>query len=191
MYIHETQYPVSSILELDVLANLILRYLTREVNIPTEKEMLKSNQKQLEAEMQIPWLRITIDRAYREAMDDLPGGHWSDNENDERCVVLNRMAAKFLVNRIARDMKDAKYPVNFGDMKKLSKLGDQVANIIVANGRCRAMLQKDEDAGWKTFRDNNQTEFISLFTNTSSCPFKGHWIDLKTETEHPTITNFK
>lgn len=191
MFIHETEDGVSPIFELDVLANLILGYLTGVVDIPCEKDMLKANQKQLEAEMQVPWLRVNMDPAYIEEIDELPDEHWMNNADDERSIELNKMYAEFLVKKIARDMMDAKYPVDFGDMKKLTALGAKFAGISIASERCRSSLQKDRDASWKTFRDNIQTEFASIFTNTSSCPLKGHWLDLKTETRHPTLAEFE
>ena len=191
MYIHETSDGISSILELDVLAHLNLAYLTGEVEIPTEKDMLKANQKQLEAEMQIPWLRAAMDQCYAEELDELPEGHWSENDNDERSQGLLKMSAEFFVKKIARDMKDCKYPVNLGDMKKLSPLGEQLLNIYLAAGRCRSLLEKDGDAKWKTFRDNNPSEFKSLFTETASCPFEGHWLDLNATSLHPKLSDFK
>ena len=102
MYIMETFDPVSSFLDLDVNAHMLLSFLTGATEIPKEKDMHKANQKQLEEEMQIPWLRLTIDPAYRAEVDELPDGHWSENAEDERAIILNQMPADFMVRRLAR-----------------------------------------------------------------------------------------
>ena len=64
--------------------------------------MVKGNQKQLEAEMQFPWFRADMDDAYAEELDELEDTHWAENPEDERCLILERQMATFLVERLAR-----------------------------------------------------------------------------------------
>lgn len=185
MFIHETEDPVSPVLELDVLAHLILAYLTGEAEIPKEKDMLKANQKQLEAEMNIPWLRLSMDPAYADEINDLED-HWSENHEDERVITLNRLTETFRVQRIARDMKSAKYPVDLGDHKRLSQLGDKMVDMVLAMTKCRTELPKSTPEGkWMTFRDTVRPEFASLYTSTAPCGLPGHWLDLNTEKGEP------
>jgi len=185
MYITETYDSASTFLDLDVNANLVLAYLTGKVAIPKEKDMIKENQKQLEAEMQVPWLRTSMDGAYKEEAGELPENHWSENASDERAVEMNRMATSLLVRKLARDMQDAKYPVDLGNWKKLSPLGEKLVDINIAAGECRSSIE-EENSEWKTFRDMEQKEFASLYTGTKSCALPGHWIQLKAEDGEPT-----
>uniref|UniRef100_A0A7S2MBP6 FAD/NAD(P)-binding domain-containing protein n=1 Tax=Helicotheca tamesis TaxID=374047 RepID=A0A7S2MBP6_9STRA len=180
-YITETYDTASTFLDLDVNANLVLAYLTGKIEIPKEKDMIKANQKQLEAEMQVPWLRTPMDGAYREEIAEIPDNHWSENADDERAVALDRMAASVLVKKLARDMKDVKYPLDLGDWKKLNALGEKLIDINIAAVKCRKCIPK-EDSEWKTFRDMEQKEFVSLYTENSSCALPGRWMDLDTST---------
>ena len=34
------------------------------------------------------------------------------------------------------------------------------------------------DSAWKTFRDDNPSEYVSLHTDSSAIPFEKHWIDM-------------
>lgn len=192
MYIHLTSDPVSPILELDVNAHLILAYLTGEAEVPKEKDMVKSNQKQLEAEMQIPWLRMSMDNAYADEVNELEN-HWIENPDDERIKILDRMSAAFKAQRLARDMKSSKYPLDFGDNKKLSKLGEKFVDMQLAAVRCRTGLKKDTpESEWMTYRDVSQTEFVSMLTGTQACALPAHWLDLNVESGQPNkLENFK
>ena len=178
MYIMETFDPVSSFLDLDVNAHMLLSFLTGASEIPKEKDMHKANQKQLEAEMQVPWFRLAIDPAYRAEVDELPDGHWSENATDERAIILNQMPADFMVRRLARDMKECNYPVDLGDWKKLSKKGEAVVKMLVATGNARSRIPKEE-SGWMTFRDADPSQFVSIHTGTPACALPGHFMDIK------------
>jgi thioredoxin reductase len=176
MYLCETFDTVSSFLDLDVLANLLLGYLTGAVEIPKEKDMIKENKKQLEDEMQLPWLRLAIDPAYRAELDELPDGHWSENEDDERSVILNRKPCELMVRRLARDMKASGYPVDFGDWKNLSKKGVQMVDMMIAAGLSRSKIPS-EDSSWKTFRDADPTQFVSVHSGAVAAPLSRPWIE--------------
>lgn len=187
MYLCESDDPVSPLFQIDVNAWTILGYLTGEISIPKEKDMIKANQKQLEAEMQIPYLRAAIDREYAGEIDDLESTHWSENAEDERVKVMDRVTNEFVVKVMARDMKAAKYPVDFGDFKKLSPLGNKVVDLLEVTAKSRTGLKKDvPESKWMTFRDVDPSQFKSLFTGTPACALPGHWLDLQVDKGEPT-----
>lgn len=187
MFITETQDTDSPLLDLDVNASLVLGYLTGDVEIPKEKDMVKANQKQLEAEMQIPWFRMVMDPAYADEVNELPDGHWSENADDDRAIILNRMTSSLMVKRLARDMQTCGYPLDLGDWKKLSKLGDRLVDLIVTSHKARTNLREDSsDSSWKTFRDVGDGFFSSLHTGTACASLPGRWIDLKSGNNEPT-----
>jgi thioredoxin reductase len=101
-YLVESSGDETPLITLDVNAWLVLGYLTGEVPIPKTKEMEKLNQKQLEAELQIPFIRADIDGAYREEMDEIDKNHWSENAEDERTLKLERQSPEFLIGCLAR-----------------------------------------------------------------------------------------
>jgi len=186
MFITEMQDSESPILDLDVNAALVLGYLTGDVQIPKEKDMVKENHKHLEAEMQIPWFRMVMDPAYAEELYELPDGHWSENANDERAIILNRMPCELMVKRLARDMKSCNYPVDFGDWKKLSKKGEAFVDLMVASHKARTDIEKEsEESTWRTFRDVGDGAFVSVHTGTPCSSLPGHWIDLEADKNEP------
>lgn len=180
MFVNETDDPVSPLLQIDVNAWTVLGYLTGDIEIPKEKDMVKANQKQLEAEMQIPFLRAGIDREYAGEIDDLDETHWSENAEDERVKIMDKQAAEFVVKVMARDAKIAKYPVDYGKYEKLSSTGQKIVELLEAGSYSRTSLSKDsKDYKWKTFRDVDPSRFKSAFTGTAACPLPGRWLDLK------------
>mmetsp|Transcript_44679 Transcript_44679/g.54084 ORF Transcript_44679/g.54084 Transcript_44679/m.54084 type:complete len:569 (-) Transcript_44679:199-1905(-) len=179
MYLCETDDPASPLLHIDVNAWLILGYLTGDVDIPKEKDMVKANQKQLEAEMQIPFLRSAIDLEYAGELDELDETHWSENPDDERNIVMDKQASEFVGKVLARDAKTAKYPADFGKFDKLNDKGQQLVKLMNESGYARSKLKKDDpDAKWKTFREYNPGQFKSIYTGTEACELPGRWMDL-------------
>jgi len=180
MYLTETEDTETPLIDLDVAAWLTLSYLTGQTSIPKEKEMIKSNQKQLEAEMQIPFLRLAVDPVYADEIDELGDDHWSENPNDERSIILGRQAAVFKAERLARDMKTCGYPVDFGKASKLSSTGEKFVELLTLNEKTRTSLNKESgDSKWRTFRDTDPTLFTSLYTGTASVPLPDVWLKLE------------
>merc|ERR1712038_1672476 len=178
MFIHELELSLCPILELDILAHLILAYLIGEQRIPTTQEMQKANQKQLEAEMQIPWLRASLDPVYQDEINEFDDQHWVNNSSDERVFILNQMANDLAVRRLARDMKDAKYPLNLGDWKSLNNDGRKIMDIITAVENARSKRSSNSN---KTYRDSHLKESLSLFTGTKAAVMPGLWLELKSK----------
>lgn len=184
MYLLETPDSYSPLIDIDVNAWLMLSYLSGEVKTPSEKDMIKSNQKQLEGEMQIPFMRMANDYEYFAEIDELDENHWSENATDERTIKLERMDKEFKVKRLARDMKLSKYPVDFGDYKKVNAMGEKYIDLCVNGERSRSFLKKDSpDAAWKTFRD--ASGFTSVYTGTQSVPLPGPWLKLQKDSKDP------
>jgi len=182
----------SPLLELDVQAWLILSYLTGENPVPAPKDMAKINQKLLEDEMQIPYSRISIDYEYFAEMDELDENHWSENAADERVLLLERQDKDFLARRLARDMKIAKYPVNFGKVDKLNSLGEKYVDLCIQTERLRSALSMaSPDSANKTFRDvENPKAFASLYSATASCSLPRQWLDLTKDPDAPAKLEF-
>lgn len=192
-YLLEAPDTYSPLLDLDVLSWVILSYLTGENPILPEKDMVKNNQKQLEQEMQIPYLRVGIDYEYFAEIDELDEKHWSENAADERSIKLERQDKDFKARCLARDMKLCKYPVQFGEFKKLSPMGEKYVDICVGTERARSYLNKDSpESEWKTFRDVDTQVFVSLYTSTPSCPLPNHWLDITKDADAPAkLENYK
>jgi thioredoxin reductase len=192
MYLTETQGSEMPIIDLDVDAWLVLGYLTGQVEIPKEKDMVKANLKQLEAEMQCPWFRADIDDSYAEELDDLDDTHWAENPEDERCLNLDRQIAVFMVERLARDAAAAKYPVDFGKPGKLSPIGNRLVENLLATGRARTALQKNSpDASWKTFRDAVQGTYVSAYTGKPNASLPAPWMKLSLDVKNPRLSSLK
>jgi len=180
MYIMESDDSESNLLEIDVNAHLVLSYLTGTAEIPKEKDMIKANDKQLLSEMQIPWLRSGMDRAYLAELADLDENHWSENAQDERCVKLERECKEFKAKILSRDMKAAKYPLDFGPKpEKLNDKANKFIDMLIAASKTRSTIPSS-DKDWRTFRDvQDPSVFTSLYTEMPSCPLPKHWIKIK------------
>lgn len=180
MYLLESDDAEFNLLEIDVKAWLILGYLMGTIDQPKEKDMTKANDKQLLAEMQIPWLRSGIDRNYLVEIDDLDSNHWSENDDDERCKVLERQVKEFKVKMLARDMKTANYPVDLGKESKLNEKGQKLVDLLLATNKTRsAVKQKSPEGKWWTYRDVlDPSIFSSIHDNTPSVALNSHWMDI-------------
>lgn len=180
MYLMESDDSAFNLLEIDVNAWMILGHLLGTIDLPKEKDMIKANEKQLLAEMQIPWLRSGIDRNYLVELQDLDDNHWSENDDDDRCKILERQVKEFQVKMLARDIKTAKYPVDLGKGDKLNDTGKKLVELLLAASKARsAVKQSSPDSKWWTFRDvPDPSTFTSLHDNTPSCALSSHWMDI-------------
>jgi len=184
MYLMESDDSEYSLMEVDVNAWMILGHLTNAIETPKDKDMIKSNEKQLLQEMQIPWLRSGIDRNYLVELQELDDtNHWSENDDDERCIKLERQVKEFKVKTLGKNMKMCDYPVELctgskGD--KLTDKGDKLVNLMLAAGKARSAVKKGEEGSqWWTYRDVlDPTKFCSIFDDTPSVPLSSHWMDI-------------
>jgi len=167
MFILETEGSLSSILDLDVSANLVMGYLVGDLQIPKNmEEMIAFNRSQLEAEMHVPYMRLDMDCSYINKVKELDKDHWFENHDDERTIALNEKGISLMIRKLARDMNDCNYGVDLGSWDKLSNLGEKLVEIVLASSKLRTCINQDTDS---TFRDDINDSFASIFTGTKSC----------------------
>ena len=179
MYIyHLTSYPI---LETDVLAWLFLSYITGETPIPSKEKMLEANNRDLLESMQYFDSRYSMDEEYKKACDAVPIDPWyyhhlAPDEFEE--YVNDSMSVELRV--LAQTMKDANYPVSFGDMDGLNTLGAELLRMAVTNEKEKLLMRgwDDNTKKWKTFRDSDPSPFRSLMTGMSSIPLEGKWLEI-------------
>lgn len=170
------EYPL---LELDVAAWLSLAFITAEATVPPKDVMEKALYEQMMEEMHIPYLRWCMDMNYFEALNDLDDHHWSDNLEDERSIEMETQYARYFAGILARDMRMAKYPADFGTYNDLTEEGEKHVQLALQNLYARHLLDPESpDAEWKTFRDADPTPFKSIYTGQGSCALPGRWLDL-------------
>ena len=178
MYILDmsSEYPL---LRQEALAWLCLAYITGDAPTPSSEEMEQKIQEQMMDEMNISYLRWSMDRNYFEAMNVIGDNHWSDNPEDPRSMQLNRDFYKYFTSVIAREFKDSKYPVDFGTYEELNDHGNMLVDLGLQNLYVRHLLKDDSpDAEWRTFRDVDPAPFRSIYTGQQACAFRKHWLDI-------------
>jgi Flavin-binding monooxygenase-like len=171
-----SEFPV---LWLEALAWLCLAYITGDARTPSIEEMERNIHEQMMDEMNIAYLRWSMDRNYFEAMDVLGDNHWSDDREDPRCTQENRAFYRYFMSVIARDFKDSKYPVDFGTYEELNENGNLMVDLGINNLTMRHLLREDSpDSDWRTYRDVDPTKFRSIYTGQCAYPFPKPWLEL-------------
>jgi hypothetical protein len=178
MFIYElTSYPL---LEIDVAAWLCLAYITGEQRIPSEEEMLETNKRELLDSMHELSVRYEIDKNFSDAWCAVPSNHWShDTTSNEYKEYLHEYNS-YEIRILARDMKDANYPIQLGDIRNLNKTGLKLLQMLCDDCIGRYTLSKcdRETRKWKTFRDIDPSPFRSLLTDEASTKLKGRWLEI-------------
>jgi thioredoxin reductase len=181
MYLHEHgEYPL---LDIDIGAWLCLAYITGEKEIPTKEQMLEVNRLDLLNSMHEMGIRYDIDENYMEAWDALPDDHWINDTLSSEYRAYYLEDSSYAVRIIARDMVDASYPLQFGNIDELNEAGEKLLYMMCRSSFGRFDLEKcDEDTKrWKTFRDMDPSPYSSLITGTKSVPLKGKWLEIDDE----------
>ena len=186
MYLHEYgEYPL---LEIDIAAWWCLAYITGEKEIPTKDQMLEANRLDLLNAMHEMQDRYEIDENYHEAVNTrlAKSFHMSPEYIP---FMVEWYSHAFRV--IARDMVDASYPLQFGNIDQLNETGEKLLHMSVQDnlGRLELSNGDGEDCSWKTFRDRDPSPFSSLITGTKSVSLKGKWLELDDE-GNPSGTRF-
>jgi hypothetical protein len=77
-------------------------------------------------------------------------------------------------------MKDAKYPLQLGDIDHLNPAGKKLLSMLCDDCMGRYTLAKCDKMTkrWKTFRDVDPAPFRSLLTDVASAPLRGKWLEL-------------
>ena len=181
MYIYEmTSYPL---LEIDVMAWLCLAYITGDKPIPSREEMLEANKRELLESMQELSSRYAIDKEFKEAWDEIPEEHWSNDTSDDRYKEYLCEYDSYELRVLAGYMKEVNYPMSLGDINGLNKMGTKLLEMMWNDSNGHYNLKHcDEGAKkWKTFRDSDSSPFRSLVTGMGSVPLKGKWLEIDDE----------
>mmetsp|Transcript_18887 Transcript_18887/g.21061 ORF Transcript_18887/g.21061 Transcript_18887/m.21061 type:complete len:628 (+) Transcript_18887:44-1927(+) len=179
MYIMDinSDYPL---LQLESEAWMCLAFCTGDMDFPAQEIIDEERQNQMLEEMNIAYLRWSVDPNYFEALYDLGDDHWTDNYDDTRTIQINEEYLGYYVGLIARNLKDSKYPVDFGTYGKLNDLGKKLVQLGFENIKLRHLLDPDnEESKWKTFRDVNPKALSSIYTSKIPTPLPKPWLEIK------------
>jgi hypothetical protein len=175
----------SPLLDLDVQAWLLLAHITGDLALPSVKEMKRFNLQALMDELQDPYIRLEIDANYGERYDEIidqDEQHWIQEFGDKRSREMEKNNLDLQYRTVARDMVDAKYPLNIGTHKKLNEKGKALVEfdaIASFDAHEIDLVEGSKDSSWKTFRDCDTTKIYSIMTGTKAVPLKCHWLDLQ------------
>lgn len=181
MYIMDinSEYPL---LHLEAEAWLCLAFCAGNVTMPPNEDVEQEIQSKMLEEMNVAYLRWSIDPNYFDAMFDLGDSHWTDDYNDERTIQMNQEYLGYYIGLIARNLRDAKYPVKLSDESgTLTELGRKLVDLGLLNVKMRHLLDSDApDATWRTFRDTPEI-LHSIYTGQPSAPLPRPWLELTPE----------
>lgn len=181
MYIMDinSEYPL---LHLESEAWMCLAFCTGDMKFPAVGVVEEEMQKQMLEEMNIAYLRWSVDPNYFEALDELDDDHWTDDYTDSRTIQMNEEYLGYYVRLIARNLEESKYPVNFGTYGDLNDLGKKLVKLGLENIKLRHLLDPgNEEAEWKTFRDANPKGISSIYTGEIPTPLQKPWLELTSD----------
>jgi hypothetical protein len=179
MYIMDinSEYPL---LHLEAEAWTCLAFCTGDLELPPKEVIDEEMKTQMLEEMNIAYLRWSVDRNYFEAMFDLGDEHWSDNYDDPRTIQINEEYLGYYIGLIARNLRDSKYPVDLGTFSNLSELGEKLVQLGMHNLMFRHLLDPESDEStWRTYRDANPQPLRSIYTGQESVALPKPWLELK------------
>lgn len=164
---HEHEdYPI---LGIDGVAWLFMRLLTGDRELPSKEEMHKQNVEQALFEMKhYPFCRMIMDRAYF--------ANWNEDTDPEWEIYgkCHTMRDRYDFMLMARTMREANHPVNFGNADGLNEIGETLFHYGMLSYEHRV-----DATNATTFRDvNDAHEFKSIFTGTAAVPLKRLWMDI-------------
>ena len=164
-------YPI---LNQDVNAWMLLRYVTGRRAVPSPEEMRRRNRDDALDEMRrFPYTRYYADerlfaawRAYQKGHD--PEGKLYDEAS------YHHSGQDF--HRLARAMEDGGYPAGIGTFEELNERGEALRRYADLSYYHRTTVPRE---GNQTFRDvTDADQFASLFTGTAAVPMKKLWMDI-------------
>ena len=162
---HE-DYPI---LAIDGIAWLFMQFLTGGRKLPSKEEMYKENLEQALFEMKhYPFCRFLMDHNYFSI--------WNENTNPEWEGYSKALAMRdrydFMI--MARTMREADHPLNFGNIDGLNQVGETLLTYGLLSYEHRV-----DATNTTTFRDvQDAHEFKSIFTGTAAVPLKKLWMDI-------------
>jgi hypothetical protein len=154
--------------DLDVTAWSFLAQTTGDLPLPEVKEMKQFNLNTFLEAMADPICRGYDDENYESRWWEVDDDHWTCSSSDTRMTQM-----KFRMP--ARDMVDAKHPLQLGTCNELNEKGNAFVEFNEACGHARRDLEEGSpDASWKTHRDCNPSKCCSIMTGTKAAPLKCH-----------------
>lgn len=179
------------LLELDVAAYSCLSHIVGDTPVLTRKEMENEMEQIMLEEMDHPYLRWEMDVTYFNSLNKLPESHWSNDWEDVRSKEILKKQSEYYVKVLARNMKQANYPVDYGTFDELNDKGKQHLDHYLSSCYTRVALdKKSPDRVWKTYRDAADSySFKSLFTGQEACPLPGRWLDIANSGESLSFGN--
>ena len=176
-FIERTDVPI---FDLDITAWLMLAHIMGDLLLPSVKEMQQFNLETLSDVLKDPVCRGYDDENYKNRWWAVNDDHWTYNYSDKRMKQMIRQYTELQYRLLARDMVDAKYPLQIGTYNKLNEKGKALVEFNQVCGYARYDLDwKSPEASWRTFRDCNPTKCYSILTGTRAVPLKCHWLDMK------------
>jgi len=161
----------SPLFELDVQACLLLAHLIGDLDMPSMDNMELWNTEVVINGMQQPSSRYEMDMNYASVWNEEISG------DDDRVDVLYHDSFRNIWRNIAQDIQDASFSVDIGTAEELNETGESILRMQHKDDSGRTDIHP-KDSDWKTFRDNDPSSFVSLFTGQSAVPFQKHWIDM-------------
>lgn len=166
-----SEYPL---LQLEAEAWLCLAFCCGNLEVPSKEKMEERIHQQMLDEMNVAYLRWSMDQNYYQAMFALGGNHWSDDYSDPRTNQVNEEYYAHYLGIIASMQKDAGYPIDFGSYGDLNELGQKLVKLGAQNIYMRHTLDSD----WMTFRDVDAGPFVSAHTGQKSLALPKPWVEL-------------
>lgn len=179
MFLQNT-YSEVPLMEIDVVAWLLLGYVTGTIELPSAEEMERRNHQQTMDEMDVPNLRYNLDVNYYKRWVSLRKEHWSRNLFDPRARHMEEQEEDFLLRLVARDRQTAGYPDDIGTYEKLNERGRMLLEMQLRSNYHRYDLDptNEQENTWKTFRDCDCSANRSIHTGTRAVPLKSRWLEL-------------
>jgi hypothetical protein len=178
---HATEAPLVS---LDVHAWLFCSFLTGQVPMPSVKEMRTANEQQVVDQLGLPFIRLAMDEAYFEVLEDLKGFWTPNSTSPDVCPYWDSeyQYAKYLLRLLAKVMEEGKYPgASIGNYEILNADGLALNDFSRCSYETRTARysDKEDERSWRTFRDDVDipTCCYSLYTKTKNRPLKKKWLD--------------
>lgn len=172
---------------IDVLAWLLVKYVTGQREIPSSEVMLAQNTEDALHDMDSIQVRYRMDGNYYHAFEQFA------EDNPDVRELMDKLYEEDYVNRdgaddvvyyrqVARMMKEADYPVNYGTYDELSKDAETIIHYNDLSYYHRHNLNGKEP--FRTFRDyTDGDKFRSIFTGTPSVSLKKPWLDIDANDE--------
>lgn len=178
----------SPLADLDLAAWLLLAQTSGDLHLPPLEEMKRFNLEVLLEAMKDPYCRYYYDENYQKRWWSVDDSHWSCNLHDKRMLQMSKNFIDVQYRIMARDMQDAKYPLDIGNYCKLNEKGEALVEFNHVCGVARTALDPEaEDALWRTFRDCDPSTFYSIATDTKAAPLKCRWMDIEGQSKDDMI----